>query len=86
MPDIYHLFKAYGSAPIPPRSDFDPMSIDADTRELLDEVYEVYGQYSAWKLRNMMHEEAPWKDAYAHGAGSNVSHRALRAFFATRLQ
>lgn len=87
VPDVYHTFKAYGSGPIPnPAGNFDPMSIDEGTRELLDEVYEVYGQYSAWKLRNMTHEEAPWADAYKEGPSSNISHRALRNFFKTRVQ
>ena len=28
----------------------------------LDDVYDIYGQFSAWKLRNMTHEEKPWLD------------------------
>ena len=27
---------------------------------LLESVYEEFGQYSAWKLRNMTHKETPW--------------------------
>lgn len=27
-----------------------------------NEIFEVYGQYSAWKLRDLTHEEAPWKN------------------------
>ena len=34
----------------------------AEDSALMDEVYEVYGQFSAWKLRNMTHEEASWKN------------------------
>ncbi|KQV60124.1 hypothetical protein ASC95_01200 [Pelomonas sp. Root1217] len=85
VPDVYHLFKSYGSGPIPLPGDFDPMSLDAGTRELLDEVYEVYGQYSAWKLRNMTHDEDPWKDAYDEEPSSQIPHGALQRFFKTRL-
>lgn len=57
---LYHSFREYGAESIPvPESvrleDFKKQQI-----ELLDEVYEVYGQFSAWKLRNMTHSERPW--------------------------
>ncbi|ADR52578.1 hypothetical protein CKC_04145 [Candidatus Liberibacter solanacearum CLso-ZC1] len=38
--------------------------IDQKDRNILDDVFEFYGQFSTWKLRNMTHTEAPWKDAY----------------------
>ena len=28
---------------------------------ILEDVYDEFGQYSAWKLRNMTHEETPWQ-------------------------
>lgn len=86
VPEIYHMYKGHGSGAIPPERTFDPISIDEETRSLLDEVYEVYGQYSAWKLRNMTHEEAPWADAYRAAPSSSISHSALRNFFETRVQ
>ena len=33
---------------------------DKETEDILIEVYNYFGQYSAWKLRNMTHEESPW--------------------------
>jgi uncharacterized phage-associated protein len=27
----------------------------------LNEVWSVYGQFSAWRLRDMTHDELPWK-------------------------
>lgn len=86
VPEIYHSFKTFGSGPIPRSAEFDPMSLDKATRELLDEVYEVYGQYSAWKLRNMTHDEAPWADAYRVAPSSNIESHALRDFFKSRIQ
>lgn len=40
----------------------DDVSIDNETLLLLEEVYKVFGQYSAWKLRDMTHEEDPWRN------------------------
>ena len=31
-----------------------------EDRELLDAVYSTYGQFGAWKLEAMTHEESPW--------------------------
>ena len=80
VPAIYHKFKEHGSNGIPPIVGGDFSEIDARDRAVLDDVYNFYGQYSAWKLRNMTHEEAPWLDAYGQ-ADDTISTAALREFF-----
>lgn len=60
IPALYHEYKMFGSNRIPVPSDFDKSSLSQDEFELIEEVFEVFGQFSAWKLRNMTHEEAPW--------------------------
>ena len=64
---LYHAFKQHGRDHIPALTDFNPNVFSEDEKELLDEIYEVYGQFSAWKLRNMTHEEAPWIDHESSG-------------------
>jgi len=59
---VYREYKANGSEGIPFEDDFDFSSFTTEENELLTEVYNVFGQYSAWKLRNMTHNEAPWKN------------------------
>jgi uncharacterized phage-associated protein len=61
------------------------MTLEENIRTLLDEVYKVYGQYSAWKLRNLTHEEPPWLDAYQASPGMTISHNAMRDYFKTLL-
>lgn len=85
VPELYHAYKEHGSGPIPAPKDLDFDRYTPEERELLDEVYEVYGQFSAWKLRNMTHEEAPWKNMQDSGSGE-ISHASLSEFFKTRLQ
>jgi uncharacterized phage-associated protein len=38
------------------------ISIDPATSSILNQVYNIFGQYSAWKLRDMTHNEKPWKN------------------------
>ncbi|MDB5578751.1 MAG: hypothetical protein JWR80_3927 [Bradyrhizobium sp.] len=64
VPELYHLYKDSGKEAIQPVTDLDFNLYDKKDRKLLDEVYDYYGQFSAWRLRNMTHEEKPWKDAF----------------------
>lgn len=58
---VYEKYKCNGSNPIPlPESA--PGEIDEDTVAIIEEVATVYGQYAAWRLRDMTHEEKPWLD------------------------
>lgn len=57
----YHDYKVNGADGINFTEEFDFASIDDDTTRILEEVYDYFGQYSAWKLRNMTHQEDPWK-------------------------
>ncbi|SEQ25544.1 Uncharacterized phage-associated protein [Amphritea atlantica] len=83
VPDLYHQYKQCGSNHIPPVNDFDASSLEKDELELIEEVFEVFGQYSAWKLRNMTHEESPWLD---HEADAGViPKKVITEYFKTRI-
>lgn len=82
VPALYRRYKEYGAGAIPPVADLDLTAYDDADRRILDDVYDFYGQYSAWRLRDMTHSEAPWKDAYAEGMSAEISTEALRAHFA----
>ena len=69
---LYHRYSPYGSTSIPAPAQFDAAVFTREQRRLLDDVYEVYGQYSAWKLRQLTHAEDPWKDNYEEGVASKV--------------
>lgn len=36
-------------------------------KELIEDVFQLMGQYSAWKLRDKTHQEDPWVDNYKKG-------------------
>lgn len=82
VPELYRHYRACGSDNIPAPCDFEPAGYDERTTALLDEVYDVFGQYSAWKLRNLTHQERPWIEAYGDGTRSRViPHGAMRDFY-----
>lgn len=58
---VYHEYRSNGANGIQFDEDFNFDDFTKDENDLLKEVYNTFGQYSAWKLRNMTHEETPWK-------------------------
>jgi uncharacterized phage-associated protein len=79
---LYAQYAGYGANGIPLPRGFDPTSLPPDIRELLDEVYEVYGQYSAWRLRELTHAEPPWREAWdPDDPSQTISTERMKQYF-----
>lgn len=76
--DIYHLYKEYGAGAIPMPEGFNDECLTAQQKELIKEVWDVYGQFSAWKLRNMTHSERPWIETDKNDV---ISHEIMKDYF-----
>ncbi|OTJ82543.1 Panacea domain-containing protein [Pseudomonas aeruginosa] len=68
VPNVYHHYKQFGSGSIPAPIDFNLEAFSPEQVELLNEVQHIYGQYAAWPLRAMTHEESPSRNNYPAGA------------------
>lgn len=79
VPDIYQAFKGWGGNPIPVEQGKARGIRDEAVVDFLNEVYDVFGQYSAWKLRNMTHQEAPYQEA--EDSQGEISQASLRRYF-----
>ena len=82
IPDLYHALKQFGSAPVQMDGDFNIDIYAPRVRELLDEVYSVYGQFSAVRLRNISHQEPPWAGTPQGGV---ISEAVMSDYFKTQL-
>lgn len=58
---IYHRYKQYGYLGIP-ANEISLPEFDPETESILESVYNTFGQFSAWKLRDKTHEETPWRE------------------------
>jgi uncharacterized phage-associated protein len=86
VPAVWHEYKDFSWGAIPRPATFDVNRYSEETRELLDEVNAVYGQYSATKLRDLTHDEPPWRDAWdrvQRGESDEIKHDAMREYFRT---
>lgn len=86
VPELYHYFKESKDSIVPTPSHLENNGLTEPQIELLDDVLETYGQFSAWRLRNMTHEEAPWKNAYKQGCNNEISIDDMKAYFHTQLE
>lgn len=82
VPEVYRFYKQYEPNPLPQPDDFNIEQYDRETQELLDEVYEVYGQYTAPTLMRFTHQELPWKKTPLN---EEISLDLMKAYFETQL-
>lgn len=75
---VYREYKNNGANGIPFDEDFDFSKFSKEENDLLEEVYDTFGQYSAWKLRNMTHEERPWRETKQN---SVISLQIIKDYF-----
>ncbi|MDR1921108.1 MAG: DUF4065 domain-containing protein [Candidatus Adiutrix sp.] len=90
---LYHKYKSFGSEPLDTiyktkreaaqalKSALKPFA--KDEIEVLDEVFEVYGQYTASRLRQLSHDTPPWQQAFPDGV---ISKASMKEFFATQIK
>lgn len=58
---VYNHYARYANGALP--REVAP-KLDASTEGFLNEIYRVYGRFSAWALREMTHREDPWIKHY----------------------
>ena len=83
IPDLYHQLKEFKDCQI--QVDHDDKDIEKFNDKQLDiliSVYKTYGRYSAWALRDMTHNEAPWKDTIVNHV---ISKAKIKDYFETVL-
>jgi uncharacterized phage-associated protein len=85
IPCIYNEYKHFGQGAIEIDERFDvPDTLTDAQKDLIIEVYEVYGQYAAFRLMEFTHQEEPWKHV-PHGPGNIISKESMRRFFKSRI-
>ncbi len=61
VPAVYRTYKQFENGPV---KSVDPnftwAAFTDEDMEFLSTVWNTYGRYSAWQLRNMTHSERPW--------------------------
>lgn len=61
VPEIYHDFKGFGYHDIDKRNE--KVIFDDEIEDILNQVWEVYGDFTGNQLESITHQEAPWINA-----------------------
>ena len=85
VPKIYDHYKCNGRNGILPDDKITLFFESSQEKALFEEVFKVYGKYSAYGLMEMTHNEAPWKGTKT-GEGQVISKKSMQAFFKSRLK
>ncbi|MCP8851474.1 type II toxin-antitoxin system antitoxin SocA domain-containing protein [Latilactobacillus sakei] len=64
LSDIYHQYAPYGYHNID-NENIEKPNLANDIEDILEQVWDVYGKYSADELESLTHQESPWKVARA---------------------
>lgn len=83
VPQVRIAYQEFNGKRLPRPEDFDLMEVDPQVRAILDRVYAEYGQYAAWALRGMTHEERPWAETEQSEA---IDIQLMAGFFTERLK
>jgi len=82
-PDLYQKLKLHKSEPLPvPTENYTEKFTDEELR-FMAMVYGVYGQYSAWRLREITIQESPWKETPLYHV---ISHKKMKRYFNSQIE
>ncbi len=76
--EVYNEYRDNASTPIKVMTC--PSTLTKQERELIENIWNVYGQFSAWKLRDMTHNETPWQNT---GRNNVINHSVMKSYFKT---
>lgn len=83
MESVYHEFKRFGNGPIDILEEINEAALTQLQMDLIKEVNEVYGQFSALKLMNLTHNERPWIETERQYV---IPVDLMKEFFLTKIQ
>ena len=78
---IYEKYKNFGSEIIArPKT---KSTLSQDELDYIRKIWKIFGQFSAWKLRDMTHQESPWKET---SRLKEITCEKMENFFSTKIK
>jgi uncharacterized phage-associated protein len=76
-PPAYRFYREFESKQLPIPSLSSVVALDLTTRSVLDEIWEYFGGYHAYRLSEMSHLEFPWQKARRGLAAEDSSNNPI---------
>jgi len=89
VPELFHHFKEHGWNALPVPTDEDLVKFDGEAADVLEQVLNTYGEYSAKRLEALTHKDNPWIEARGDCApearcSTVMSKERIKHFFAQK--
>lgn len=81
VPPVYHKYKGYGYSGLSFQGEI--IELEQEEENLFNQVFNVYGEFSAIGLMNLTHKESPWCTTEE---GDVIPKEKLKEYFKTRLK
>lgn len=78
IPSLYESLKQFGNSQLEIDTEYDDRLFSDQQLDIIVRTYKTFGQYSAWKLRDMTHQEAPWKNTKRNEI---ISKELIKSYF-----
>lgn len=88
---LYIEYKRFGFSPISEKIDESDIKVSCKDRELLDNIWKIYGKFDAGYLEMLTHSEQPWQDArnglLGHQSSENqITGKSMKSFYSRKLE
>lgn len=81
VPTVYQALKSFGNEPV--KMTGPAQDVSSEVAVLLEDVWGVYGKFSAHELVNITHNHLPWKEVYDSGSADNeIKTENMRRYYA----
>lgn len=77
LQSVYVRYKAYGWNDIPQKADVKASDFSPEVKDVLEQVWDVYGGMNGNQLEAISHKEAPWKRARTDIPAYEASHNEI---------
>lgn len=78
VPSVYNTYKKYKNNPI--TAPKDESSISEKDKEVLKNIWDIFGDYSASKLVDITHAHKPWEEAY-NSKDDNIPNKKIKKYY-----
>lgn len=88
---LYVKYKNFGFSPIVEEVDVSSIKLSKGDKELLGEIWNVYGKLDAGYLEMLTHSEKPWQDARSglqsyENSENEITPKSMKSFYSEKLE
>ncbi|PEC50291.1 type II toxin-antitoxin system antitoxin SocA domain-containing protein [Bacillus sp. AFS096315] len=83
--ELYMEYRHFGFQVIPPVNHIN-FQIDPVNLEVLDGVWDLYGEYDGKYLETLTHQEDPWRNAWNLGMNNVINLQEMQEYYGQMLQ